>query len=78
LLTTGEAVSFAIGVAAGEQVDVAGPMVEAQLVAGEYKKSFGRGGVYPMARFAMDGLQSQVEAMDWIDARVSIESRFED
>jgi hypothetical protein len=74
----GDGVSFAIGVPAGGQVDVAGPMVEAQLVASEYKKSVGRGGVYPQARFATDSLPSVVEAMDWIDARVSIESRFED
>ena len=71
-------ISFAIGLPAGGQVDVAGPQVEAQLVAGDYKKSAGRGGLYTAARFAQDVLESKIEAMDWIDTRVSVESRFED
>jgi len=75
---TGTGISFAIGLPAGGQADVAGPQVEAQLVAGEYKKSVGRGGVYTAARFAQDRIESKVEAVDWIDVRVSVESRFED
>ena len=78
LAGSGDEVAFAIGLPPGGQVDVAGPQVEAQLIAGAYKKSIGRGGVYPAARFGHDVLTSRVEALDWIDARVSIESRFED
>jgi len=71
-------ISFAIGLPAGGQVEMAGPQVDGQLVAGEYRKSAGRGGVYSAARFAQDALESRVEAVDWIDARISVESRFED
>jgi len=71
-------VSFAIGLPAGGQVEMAGPQVDGQLVAGEYRKSAGRGGIYSAARFAQDALESRVEAVNWIDARVSVESRFED
>jgi len=71
-------ISFAMGLPAGGQAEMAGPQVDGQLVAGEYRKSVGRGGVYSTARFAQDALESRVEAVDWIDARVSVESRFED
>jgi hypothetical protein len=75
---TGEGVAFAVGVPEGGVVEVAGLQVEPQLVAGEYKKSAGRGGVYGAARFAMDRLESRVEAPEWIDVNVAVEARFED
>ena len=78
LAGSGVSVSFAIGVPSGGMVEAAGPQVDAQLVAGEYRKSLGRGGVFQAARFAQDTLEARVEAPDWIDARVTIESRFED
>jgi hypothetical protein len=76
--TAGLGVSFAIGLPPGGQADVAGPQVDAQALAGGYRKSVERGGVYPAARFAQDALESRIEAVDWIDTRVTIESRFED
>ena len=75
--SVGLGISFSIGLPAAGVAEVAGPQVEAQLTAGAYKPSLGRGGIYPAARFGTDQLLSRVEAPDWIDSQVTIESRFE-
>jgi hypothetical protein len=52
-----QGVMFSIIVPAGGAVEVYGLQVEAQPAASEYRKTAGRGGVYPKARFADDELR---------------------
>jgi hypothetical protein len=53
---TDETVAFGIQFVPGASVDLFGAQVEAQIGASGYKKTTSRGGVYPITRFAEDGL----------------------
>jgi len=51
-----ESVEFGVEIAPGASVDLFGAQVEAQIGASNYKRTSSRNGIYPMTRFAQDGL----------------------
>jgi hypothetical protein len=61
---TGETIAGGVELAPGASVDVFGMQLEAQTGPSEYKKTAGRGGVYPFARFSEDLLRSKTEGID--------------
>lgn len=67
-----ERIRFGVELAAGVEVEVFGLQVEAQPWASKYKKSQGRGGIYPEARFADDVLAVVAEGPDSYGCRVRV------
>jgi hypothetical protein len=61
---TGETITGGVELAPGASVDVFGMQLEAQTGPSAYKKTAGRGGVYPFARFSEDLLWSKTEGID--------------
>jgi hypothetical protein len=56
LSTHQDGVSFGIQLPAGFRIEAFGGQVEAQMAAGDYKKTVDRAGVYPSTRFDSDAL----------------------
>ncbi len=74
---TGEIVTVGLELDAGSAVDVFGLQLEAQMGPSPYKRTTGRGGVYPNSRFHGDLVRSTAEGVDWFSAAVRITSREE-
>jgi hypothetical protein len=72
LAGTGDVVTCGVALAAGQSVELYGFQLEAQLAPSDYKETLQRGGVYPEARFADDGLETAVAAPGVYAAAVRI------
>jgi hypothetical protein len=68
-------VSFCVELPPGASVDLFGLQVEAQLGAGEYKRTLQRNGVYPRARFAEDRLSVTTSGLDRHSGLIRISSQ---
>jgi hypothetical protein len=68
-------VTFSAVLPAGGQAEVCGLQAEAQPVAGPYRKTKARAGVYAEARFGQDGIEAVIEGPDEIGATVRVVSR---
>ncbi len=75
LACSDELVRFGLELAPGASAEVFGIQVEAQCGASAYKKTTGRGGVYPEARFSEDVLAMRAEAPNYYCSRIRIVSR---
>ncbi|MDP2996229.1 MAG: hypothetical protein Q8N47_01995, partial [Bryobacterales bacterium] len=74
---TGETITGGVELAPGASVDVFGMQLEAQTGPSAYKKTAGRGGVYPFARFSEDLLRAKTEGIDSHSTVIRITSRRE-
>jgi hypothetical protein len=74
---TGETITGGVELAPGASVDVFGMQLEAQTGPSAYKKTAGRGGVYPLARFSEDLLRSRTEGIDSHSTVIRITGRRE-
>jgi hypothetical protein len=74
---TAENLTAGIELAPGAAVEVFGLQLQAQIGPSSYKRTAGRGGVYPAARFAEDLLRQRTDAIDWHSTTVRITSRRE-
>jgi hypothetical protein len=68
-------VSFRVTIPSGGQADVCGLQADAQPVAGEYRRTKARTGVYPEARFDQDAIEAVIEGPDEIGGVVRLVSR---
>jgi hypothetical protein len=68
-------VTFGVVLPAGGQADICGLQVDAQPVAGQYRKTKARTGVYAEARFGQDMIEAVIEGPDEIGAVVRVVSR---
>ena len=72
-----ETIACGIELAPGASVDVFGFQLEAQIGPSTYKRTAGRGGVYPAARFIDDLLRLKTDGADWHSTTIRITSRRE-
>jgi hypothetical protein len=72
---TGETITAGIELAPGAAVEIFGLQLEAQTGPSAYKRTAGRGGVYPSARFLDDALRCRTEGIDSHSTIVRITSR---
>jgi len=75
LLCSDELLRFGLELPAGGNVEVFGLQVEAQRGASAYKRTLGRSGVYPEARFSEDVLAVRAEAPGCYCSTIRIVSR---
>ena len=66
--------TVAISVAAGQQVELYGVQLEAQLAPSRYRPTFQSGGVYPTAHWAVDELTVTAEAPNLFSTSFTIEA----
>lgn len=71
---SGTNLSVAVSLAPGQQVNVYGPQLEAQIAPSRYRPTAGAGGVYSNAHFATDNLIVQAEAPHLFSTSFSIET----
>ncbi len=74
---TQETVTVGLEFDPGASADVFGLQLEAQIAASPYKKTAGRGGLYPASRFCDDRIRSKAEGVNWFSTTVRITSREE-
>ncbi len=75
LQRTETGVTFHLDLPAGASIEVFGLQVEAQLGAGEYKRTFQRSGVYSKARFAEDRFSVTTSGLDRNSGLIRISSQ---
>jgi hypothetical protein len=72
---TGETITCGIELAVGATVEIFGPQLEAQTGPSAYKRTPGRGGVYPSARFLDGLLRCRTDGIESHSTTVRITSR---
>jgi hypothetical protein len=70
----GTMISVAVELSPGQEVQLYGPQLEPQLAPSRFRPTSGRGGVYPMAHWAIDQLPVIAEGPDLYSTAFSIET----
>ncbi len=71
---SGNVFTAALEIGAGQQIQVFGPQLEAQIAPSQYRATAAKGGVYPKAHFTGDYLPVVAEAPSLFATSLTIES----